>query len=115
SLEGTVAGAAGAAGATTMEVRALLDGYHGFLSAASGETWEAQRAFVYLASRSAALVGVEPGVTERIRALGNAAADFRLEGRAFRANLLEAGQQVALSALSGNVFSMAAGVAGFFQ
>jgi hypothetical protein len=118
SLEGSVIGAAGA---TVLETRAFLDAYQGFLSSVrqDGEgglgAWASERAFVHLVSRSASLSGLEAGLSERIRVFGNAAADLRIEGRAFRSNLASFGQQAAMSVLSGNVFSLAAGVAGFLQ
>jgi len=84
-------------------------------AASAAVDWATQRSFVYLASRTASLAGIEAGVTERIRALGNAATDLRQEGMAFRSNLSELGQQVAMAALGGNVFTLASGVAAFFQ
>lgn len=77
--------------------------------------WASQRSLVYLASRTAALTGLEDAVVGRIRAVGNAAVDLRREGSAFAANLAGMGQQAAVAALSGNVFSLAAGVASFFN
>jgi hypothetical protein len=116
SLEGSVSGTAGAAGGAFLETRAVLEEYRDFLAGSGGgASWATDRAFAFLASHAASAAGVGDGVTARIRALGNAAADLRLESRRFRSNLVEFGQQAALSALSGNVFGVAAGVAGFFQ
>lgn len=77
--------------------------------------WATQRSFVYLSSRTSALAGLEEGVTERIRSLGNVAADLQREGSAFAANLAGMGRQAATAALRGDVFALAAGVASFFQ
>lgn len=127
--------------ATLVDGESLLREYQGFLTSVTGSArglvdqrfaqlltgesvdgevlsvvdWATQRSFVYLASRTASLVGLESSVTERIRALGNAATDLRQEGFALRANLLQFGQQAAMAALSGNVFTLASGVATFFQ
>ncbi|TVP42645.1 MAG: hypothetical protein EA350_15060 [Gemmatimonadales bacterium] len=138
SLEST---AGGTLQATLVDGESLLQEYQGFLTSVTGSArglldqrfmqvlagegvdaegtsvmdWAAQRSFVYLASRTASLVGLESGVSERIRALGNAATDLRQEGFAFRANLTQFGQQAAMAALTGNVFTLASGVATFFQ
>lgn len=94
----------------------LLDGARGLEARGRGAVeWASQRSFVYLASRTAALAGLEAGVADRIREVGNAAVDLRREGSAFVANLAEMGQQAAMAALSGNVFTLAAGVASFFN
>jgi len=77
--------------------------------------WASQRSFAFFASRTALLAGMEGDVAERMQALGSVAADLRLETRAFRSNLSGLGQQVALAALSGNVFPLTASVAGFLQ
>ncbi len=77
--------------------------------------WASQRSFAFFASRTALLAGVDGDVAERIQALGSVAADLRLESRAFRTNLSGLGQQVALAALSGNVFPLTASVAAFLQ
>ena len=77
--------------------------------------WATQRSFVYLASRSATFSALDGAVAARIRTVGNAAVDLRREGGAFHANLLEMGQQAAVLALRGNIFSMAASVASFFE
>jgi len=92
-------------------------GFLGELPDSGGEVveWAARRSFVYLASRSATLSGLDGNISERIRTVGNAAVDLRREGNAFVANLAEVGQQAALAALSGNVFALAAGVTSFFQ
>src|SRR5690606_21714045 len=79
------------------------------------EAWATQRPFVYLSARSAALYGLDAGVTERIRTLGNAAADLKREGPAFTSNLSSLGQQAAMAVLGGNVFGVAARVASFFH
>ncbi|CAN5810335.1 hypothetical protein BH23GEM11_BH23GEM11_07650 [soil metagenome] len=138
SLEGTAGGMLQAA---LVDGESLLQDYQGFLTSVAGSArglldhrfvqvlsgegvdaegtsvvdWATQRSFVYLASRTASLVGLESGVTERIRALGNAATDLRQEGFAFRSNLTQFGQQAAMAALTGNVFTLASGVATFFQ
>ncbi|TVP60790.1 MAG: hypothetical protein EA351_00250 [Gemmatimonadales bacterium] len=105
--------------ASLQSSQATIREYRSFLTSVTDSDaafdWATQRSFVYLASRTASLAGIETGVTDRIRALGNAATDLRQEGYAFRANLGELGQQVALAALSGNVFTLASGVASFFQ
>ncbi len=103
-------------GSITGSARALLgEGVGAGAQARSATEWATQRSFVYLASRSATLSFLDGAVAERIRTVGNAAVDLRREGGAFRANLLEMGQQAAVLALSGNVFAMAAGVASFFE
>ncbi len=133
--------ASGTLQATRLEGQAILLEYRSFLSSVTGSAqglledpfveslpelisvatpssavdWASQRAFVYLATRTASLSGVEDGVTRRIHALGNAAADLRQEGYAFRRNFAELGQQAATAALTGNVFTLASGVATFFQ
>ncbi len=131
-------GTGGALRATLTEGETLLEEYREFLASTTGSArslldarllqslaggdpagevvdWSTQRAFVYLASRSAGFAGLEAGVTSRIRALGNAATDLRQEGLAFRTNVRGLGEQVAMAALSGNVFALASGVATFFQ
>jgi hypothetical protein len=133
--------AGGAVQATLLSGEAVLRDYQGFLTSVTGSArglldhrftrllaegggeaaasgavdWATQRSFVYLASRTASLAGLEGGVTERIQALGNAAADLRQEGAAFRSNLTGLGQQLAMAALGGNVFTLASGVATFLQ
>jgi hypothetical protein len=103
-------------GSITGSARALLgEGVGVGAQARSVTEWATQRSFVYLASRSATLSALDGAVGERIRTVGNAAVDLRREGGAFRANLLDMGQQAAVLALSGNVFAMAAGVASFFE
>ncbi len=77
--------------------------------------WAEERSLAYLASRSALLSGLEEGAARRLQALGEAAADLRLEGRSFGANVLNLGRDTALSLLSGNVVGVAAGVAAFFE
>jgi len=123
-----------ALGATARDGEAVLLEYRDFLGSLTGSSrqlleeasgmeaqirgvreWATQRSFVYLSSRTAALVGLEEGVTERIRSLGNVAADLQREGSAFSANVLGMGRQAATAALRGDVFTLAAGVASFFQ
>ena len=123
-----------ALGGTAADGEAVLLEYRDFLTSFSGSSrqlleeasgvegqlrgvreWATQRSFVYLSSRTAALTGLEAGVTERIRSLGNAAADLQREGSAFAANLAGMGRQAATAALRGDVFALAAGVASFFQ
>jgi hypothetical protein len=96
--------------------RGLLDGARGI----EGQIRDAgdrasHRAMVYLTRQAATLAGVEAGVTERIRVLGNAAVDFQAEGSLFLRNARELGQQAALGILSGNMLTVAAGVASFLQ
>lgn len=103
-------------GSVSGSARHFLGEAQGMEAQARGATeWASQRSLVYLASRTAALTGLESAVVDRIRAVGNAAVDLRREGSAFAANLAGMGQQAAVAALSGNVFSLAAGVASFFN
>jgi hypothetical protein len=123
-----------ALGGTARDGEAVLLEYRDFLASLTGSSrqlleeasgveaqlrgvreWATQRSFVYLSSRTAALTGLEAGVTERIRSLGNVAADLQREGSAFTANLAGMGRQAATAALRGDVFALAAGVASFFQ
>jgi hypothetical protein len=123
-----------ALGGTARDGEAVLLEYRDFLASLTGSSrqlleeasgveaqfrgvreWATQRSFVYLSSRTAALTGLEAGVTERIRSLGNVAADLQREGSAFAANLTGMGRQAATAALRGDVFALAAGVASFFQ
>ena len=75
--------------------------------------WATQRSFVYLASHSATLAGLDSNVAERIRTLGNAAADLQRSASSFHQNLLLSGRQVAMAALSGNVLGVAANITAF--
>jgi hypothetical protein len=76
--------------------------------------WAANRSFAYLASRSAVLGGGEAAVADRIRTLGQAAADLRRGAASFSSQLGSVGQQAAMLALGGNVFNMALGISSFF-
>jgi len=75
--------------------------------------WATQRAFVYLASQSATLAGLDAGVGERIRTMGNAASDLQRATSTFSQNLLTFGQQAAFAALGGNVLGVATNVTAF--
>ena len=77
--------------------------------------WAEERSLAYLASRSALLSGLEEGAARRLQVLGEAAADLRLEGRAFGENLRSFGRETAVSLLSGNVVGVAANIAAFFE
>ena len=112
-----LAAAAGAPGRFQGGVEGRLDAGAGALEeAVRGRlAWAEERSLAYLASRSALLSGLEEGAARRLQALGEAAADLRLEGRSFGANVLNLGRDTALSLLSGNVVGVAAGVAAFFE
>lgn len=77
--------------------------------------WGASRSFVYLASRSAELAGAPAGVTERMRALGTAAADLQREATSFPARLAAVGRDLAVATLTGNVLDVASRITSFFH
>jgi hypothetical protein len=116
------------------EGRDVMAAYHAYLTSLTGSArgWlsEAQtidgrvqglrsqasdRAMVYLTRQTAALAGFEASVTDRIRVFGNAALDLQGEGTAFFQNLRVMGQQAAVGLLSGNMLTVAQGVAAFLQ
>lgn len=100
----------------TASAQGWLDGAQGLEGRAREVRDRAtDRAMIYLTRQAATLAGVETSVTERIRVFGNAAADLQLEGSAFLKNARELGQQAALGLLSGNMLSVATGVASFLQ
>jgi len=104
----------------TGSARGLLDSAQGLEARVEGgvrdaKSWASDRAMLYLTRQAATLAGVEGAVTERIRVLGNAAIDLQAEGSSFVRNLRELGEQTALGLLSGNVLTVATGVAAFLQ
>ena len=76
--------------------------------------WASERAFVYLASRSASMAGAEAAVAGRVHVLGSAAVDLRYAASTFSASLASAGRDVALATLNGNVLGIASAVTAFF-
>jgi hypothetical protein len=103
-------------GSVSVSARGLLSQAQGVDTQVRGlGDWARQRSFAYLSGKAAQLAGVEADVAGRVQTLGNAAADIQREGTAFAFNLLRMGEQAAMTALTGNVFTVAAGVAAFFQ
>jgi len=121
------------------EVLARYDGFVGALSGSVGEIvalaisgeadrllgigtdgvtmardWASRRAWVYLASASAAAAGLESDAVTRIRTVGNAFADLRGGAESFAAQLTGIGEQAAMLALGGNLLSVAASVSAYF-
>ncbi|MGE3597683.1 MAG: hypothetical protein AB7N70_19210 [Dehalococcoidia bacterium] len=77
--------------------------------------WAAGRAYVYLATRSAALGGADGSTTQRMAALGAAAVDLRRGTASFPASLAGMGRDLAVAALTGNVLGFASRITSFFQ
>ena len=134
SLLATSTGLQGLADGVLGEGRDVMEAYAAYLNSLTGSArgWlgEAQalegrvqglrslasdRAMVYLTGKTAAVTGLEAAVTDRIRVLGNAALDLQAEGGVFLQNLRQMGQQAAVGLLSGNMLSVAQGVATFLQ
>lgn len=76
--------------------------------------WAGRRAFLYLASRSAALAGVEGASVERIKVVGSAASELQMGVLSFARDLATRGEKAALAALGGNLVAAAAALTGFF-
>lgn len=76
--------------------------------------WAAQRAYLHLAGRAAALGGASGEVAAGLAALGGAAVDLR-RGLGDVPSLLQAGRSVAALALTGNVLGVASGLTALLQ